>query len=270
VKDVRVVTFNCAAGNKRITTRQADLLQLPFYRDVLEGTEDAPLLCLQEVGPEQSRALRAAVADGAPCELLQLRRPGLGNALLVPHRYAVVRRRRNYYLYAQARGVADALERRRRAREHADMRQFGEARMWLQACLLDRESGRRFTILTTHVSVDPALKVAQVRAIVRRTLRAAWDGPVILAGDLNVPADDARGRDREAADDLRRLRDMDVSGPGAHRARPNIDYVLALGFEPVSTRIWTGDSLALPGSLDAEHVSDHYAEDDLLRYAETG
>jgi hypothetical protein len=48
--------------------------------------------------------------------------------------------------------------------------------------------------------------------------------------------------------------------------RENIDYVLTAGFEPVSSRLWTGDSLALPGSPNAETVSDHYAEDDVVRY----
>ena len=61
------------------------------------------------------------------------------------------------------------------------------------------------------------------------------------------------------------LRDM--GDPQAKSKRRYIDYVLASGFEPVSSRLWTGDSLQLPGSPDAEAVSDHYAEDDVLRYA---
>jgi hypothetical protein len=51
--------------------------------------------------------------------------------------------------------------------------------------------------------------------------------------------------------------------------RPDIDYVLADGFKPVSSRRWTGDSLALPGSPNAETVSDHYAKDALLCFDPT-
>ena len=62
---------------------------------------------------------------------------------------------------------------------------------------------------------------------------------------------------------LVRFRD---AGTAAPPRRANIDYVLVDGFEPVSSRIWTGDSLQLPGSPNAETVSDHYPEDDVLRY----
>jgi hypothetical protein len=79
-----------------------------------------------------------------------------------------------------------------------------------------------------------------------------------------VPVKNAAGRDLEVAALLTGLRDMGTSVPPR---RKNIDYVLADGFEPVASRIWTGDSLQLPGSPNAETVSDHYAEDDVLRYA---
>ena len=138
--------------------------------------------------------------------------------------------------------------------------------MWIEARLRDRASGRELTVLTTHLSVEASLTVFQAREIVRRAEAAAAHGPVILAGDMNVPAGRARGRDVEAAALLSRLRDM--GDPKAKSKRRNIDYVLASGFEPVSSRLWTGDSLQLPGSPDAEAVSDHYPEDDVLRYAD--
>jgi hypothetical protein len=87
---------------------------------------------------------------------------------------------------------------------------------------------------------------------------------MILAGDFNVPASHPRGRDVEVAALLSAFRDMGTAVPPR---RENIDYVLACGFEPVSSRIWTGDSLSLPGSPNAESVSDHYVEDDVLRFA---
>ena len=256
--DVRVVTFNAAAGNPRIRTRQADFLQLPFYREALAGGEGAPLLALQEVGDEQAAALRrtAAAAGG---RVLQKRRPKLGNALVIPDRYEILARASGYYVVPQLRGILDGLRRRK-----PDWRQFGELRMWIAARLRDRAAGRELTFLTTHISANGSLKVPQTRAIVQRALAAAARGPVILAGDFNVPARNPRGRDVEAAALLARLRDVGTAEPPG---RENIDYVLTAGFEPVSSRLWTGDSLALPGSPNAETVSDHYAEDDVVRYS---
>jgi endonuclease/exonuclease/phosphatase family metal-dependent hydrolase len=257
--DVRVVTFNTAAGNPRIKTRQADFLQLPFYREALESVPGAPLLALQEVGDEQAGALRRTAAARAG-RVLQMRRPKLGNALVIPDRYLVLSHRRGYYVVPQLRGIFDGLRSRR-----PDWRQFGELRMWIEARLRDRAAGRELTLLTTHISANGSLKVPQATAIVGRALAAAERGPVILAGDFNVPARNPRGRDVEAAALLARLRDVGTAEPPG--GRENIDYVLTAGFEPVSSRLWTGDSVSLPGSPNAETVSDHYAEDDVVRYS---
>ncbi|MDP8908381.1 MAG: endonuclease/exonuclease/phosphatase family protein [Chloroflexota bacterium] len=260
---VRIVTYNTAAGNPRITTPQSAFVELSFYREALGGASDAPILALQEVGPAQAKALRVAARTGR-CRVLQIRRPGLGNALVVPDRYQVVSSRRRYYLRSQLRGIAVGLRRALHG-ERPNWRQFGELRMWIEACLRDGASGRTFTVLNTHLSVEPSLKLTQAREIVHRAETAAARRPVILAGDFNAPpASRARGRDVEVAGLLARFRDMGTAVP--HR-RKNIDYVLAAGFEPVSSRIWSGDSLALPGSPTAETVSDHYAEDDVLAYA---
>ena len=189
-----------------------------------------------------------------------MRRPALGNALIVPARYDVLGTRRGYYLLSHLRGVVDGLRWWRTERHGPNWRQFGELRMWIKARLRDSLSRRVFTVLTTHLSIEPSLKRRQAHAIVERARRG---GPVVLAGDLNVPATGARGRDVEIAAILARLQDMGSDG------RPDIDYVLADGFTPVSTRRWTGDSLALPGSPNAETVSDHYAKDALLCFEPT-
>ena len=245
--DVRVVTFNTAAGNPRIKTPQASFL------------------ALQEVGPPQRVALaQAAARPGARFALLELHRPGLGDALVIPDRYEVLGRRRGFYVVSQLVGIGDAVQGWARRRERPNWRQFGELRTWLEVRLRDRRSGRAFTVLNTHLSVDGALKLAQGRAIVRRAKQAARRGPMILAGDFNVPAGHARGRDAELAGLLSAFADMGTAVPAR---RENIDYVLAEGFEPVSSRIWTGDSLRLPGSPNADLVSDHYPEDDVLRFA---
>ena len=213
---VRVVTYNTAAGNPRVRTPQRAFLELPFYAEALEGAPGAAILALQEVGTEQSRALRGH-------RVLQARRPGMGNALVIPARYEVLAHRRGWYPLAQLRGSLAALRRR-----HADWRQLGELRTWIEARLRDGETGRTFTVLTTHLSVEPALKVTQGRAIAARA--RAVSGPVILAGDLNVPAREPRGLDREVAGALGGLRDM--------ASTAGIDRILAAGFDSVSSRTW--------------------------------
>ena len=258
--DIRVVTFNTAAGNPRIKTPQRSFLALPFYREALDGAPGAPLLALQEVGDAQAKALRAARTTA---RIIQMRRPGLGNALIVPARYEMLAADRGYFALSHLRGVLDALRWWRGEQHRPNWRQFGELRMWIAARLRDRVSQRAFTVLTTHLSIEPSLKRRQAGAIVERAQAARRHGPVVLAGDLNVPATGAKGRDVEIAAILSRLQDMGSGG------RPDIDYVLADGFQPLSMRRWTGDSLALPGSPNAETVSDHYAKDALLCFDPT-
>jgi endonuclease/exonuclease/phosphatase family metal-dependent hydrolase len=242
--DVRVITFNTAAGNPRITTRQEDFLRLPFYEEAFGGAEDAPLLALQEVGDAQARALRRAAPERT-ATVLQRRRPGLGNALVIPDRYEVLGRRSGYYVLPQLRGIAHGLRTGRR-----NWRQYGELRMWISARLRDRAAGRELMILTTHISADGSLKVPQLQAVVTRARRAG--APAILTGDFNVPLGRERGRDVPAAAVIGRLPNLG-GGPG------QIDYVLGAGFELVSARAWTD-------IVDAK-VSDHAAQDRLLRYA---
>lgn len=258
--NVRVVTFNAAGGNPRVTTPQEQFLELPFYCEALAGAPGAPILALQEVGAGQASALEAA-APTARARILQKRRPGLGNALVIPARYELLGATAGYFIGPHLLGTADGLWRRLRRRERPDWRQFGELRMFISARLRDTAAGRELTVLTTHLSVEASLKVPEARAIVARAERAG--PPVILAGDMNVPAGHPRGRDVEAAAALARLRDMGTVAPPP--PRENIDYVLALGFEPVSSRIRT--DVTLRHGRTAQDVSDHYAEDDVLRYA---
>jgi endonuclease/exonuclease/phosphatase family metal-dependent hydrolase len=244
--EVRVITFNTAAGNPRITTPQEQFLTLPFYGEAFAGGPGAPLLALQEVGDTQAKALERAAATST-AQVLQRRRPGLGNALVIPDRYELLAHRSGYYVLPQLRGIGRALRSGRR-----NWRQYGELRMWIQARLRDREARRELTVMTTHISADGDLKVPQLEAAVRRAKRAG--PPVILAGDFNVPAGRERDRDVLAAQVIRQMRDVGTPPPG----RENIDYVLADGFEPVSSRHWT--------DILEQRISDHAPEDDVLAY----
>ena len=135
---VRVLTFNTAVGNPKITTRQQDLLSLPFYREVIEGVPGAPILALQEVGPEQATALKAACAGGR-FELVHVQRPGQGNALLIPARYARAAPALPPLRPEPAPGARrGALGRTVTRRERLNVRQYLELRFWSRARLADQ------------------------------------------------------------------------------------------------------------------------------------
>ena len=261
--EIRVVTFNTAAGNPSITTPQASFLELPFYREALEGAPGAPMLALQEVGTEQAQALRAATTSA---RVLQMRRPGLGNALIVPARYEVLRARRGYYVLSHLRGVVDGLRWWRTEAHGPNWRQFGELRMWLEARLRERESRRTFTVLD-----DPPVGRAEPQAPPGARDRRARPGrpPPRPRRAGRRPQRARHRREGPRRRDRRDPRAPDRHGQPRGHGRPNIDYVLADGFTPLSSRRWTGDSLSLPGSPNAETVSDHYAEDALLCFEAT-
>ena len=265
---IRVITFNTAVGNPRIKTDQRDFLALPFYREVIEGAPEAPILALQEVGPEQAKALKSA-ADGGPLRVIHIQRPGQGNALLVPARFEVLSQRSRYFVLSQLAALAKAVWRAASRRERLNHRQLFELRMWSEARLLDHRGQRVFTVFNTHLSGDPHLRVEQAKALMRRVHGARGHGPVILAGDFNTRPADSGSREQSRADAAVRalfppLEDMAPSASDPRRAV--IDYVLATGFSPVSARQYTDESLQLPGLPSAEVISDHYAKEAVLRF----
>lgn len=265
---MRLITFNTAVGNPAIKTDQHAFLELPFYREIIEGRPQAPVLAAQEVGPEQAKALKRAAADG-DFHLIHIQRPGQGNALLIPGRFRVVAARSGYYLASQLEALAEALWRAATKRERFNHRQFFELRMWSEVRLEDRGAERVFTIFNTHLSGDPHLRLAQAKALFHRVHRARRQGPVVLTGDLNVRAAEV-GKPGHAGPDaavralFHPLQNMAESAVDARRS--NIDYVLATGFSPVSSRLYTDDALQLPGLPSAELISDHYAKEAVVRF----
>jgi len=264
---LRVITFNTALGNPQIKTPQRAFLDLPFYRDVIEGRSEAPILALQEVGPHQARALKGAAASGR-FRVVHIQRPGQGNALLLPERYEVLSGRSRYLVAGQLSGIGAALLRTARGRGRPDHRQLAELRMVNEARLRDDRCDRVFTVLNTHLSANPQLRVAQARELFGRAHAARRHGPVIVAGDLNAravghPALRQARADAEVRALFGPLEDM---GAKLDHRRPKIDYVLAEGFAPVSSRLYTGDALQLPGLPTAEVISDHYAQENVLRF----
>lgn len=267
VAPIRVITFNTAVGNPSIKTEQRDFLELPFYRETIEGRAGAAILALQEVGPEQARALKREAA-GEHFHLVHIRRPGQGNALLIPARFELLAHRSRYFLWSQLTTLASAGLRAARERRPFNYRQFLELRMWSLARLRDGRDGNVFTVFNTHVSGDPHLRLAQASALLRRVHHARADGPVILAADLNTRPQDGKNPEQSRADAAVRalfppLVDMAPSARDPRRGA--IDWVLASGFASLGARQYTDDSLTLPGLPSAELISDHYAKEAVLR-----
>lgn len=266
---VRLITFNTAVGNPQIKTDQRDFLNLPFYREIIEGQPDAAVLAAQEVGPEQAKALKGAAAGGQ-FHLIHIQRPGQGNALVIPARFRVVSARSRYYVGSQLKALAKAMWLAASKRERFNHRQYFELRMWSEVQLHDDGAQKAFTILNTHLSGDPQLRLAQAQALFGRAHRARQRGPVILAGDLNTRAAPAAKPGRSAAADaaIRALFPplQDMAAAAVDRRRPNIDYLLASGFSPVRSRLYTDDALVLPGLPSADLISDHYAKEAVVRF----
>jgi endonuclease/exonuclease/phosphatase family metal-dependent hydrolase len=263
--DFRAITFNTAVGNPKIKTGQRAFLELPFYREIIEGAQSAPILALQEVGPEQAKALASAAA-GASFSLIHIARPGQGNALLVPARFTVLRRRARYFAVSQLGAFGGALRGAVARRRPLNYRQYLELRMWIEARLRDEDSGRELTVYNTHLSGEGPLRVAQAKALFRRAHRARERGPVLVAGDFNVRAGASKNpADAEVRALFAPLQDMAATATDARR--PAIDWLLAAGLEGVGSRLYTDGSLALPGLPSAELISDHYAKEATLRFA---
>ena len=265
--DIRVITFNTAVGNPAIATSQRDFLRLPFYREVMRDAPGAPLLALQEVGPEQAEALRDAAANGS-FALVHISRPGQGNALLIPRRYTVLAKRSRYFVASQLRALAKALGTTVTTRARLNVRQYLELRMWSCVRVRDSVTGRELTVFNTHLSGEAGLRLAQAAALLRRVHRAGEHGPVVLAGDLNVRAEPGGNAVADAVDAAVRARFaplQDMAAAARDPRRPPIDWILAQGFEPVSARLYTDGALALPGIGGAEEISDHHAREAVLR-----
>lgn len=274
-RDVKVITFNTAVGNPAIKTNQADFLELPFYRKVIEGAPDAGILCLQEVGNAQRDALLAEAKSGQFTAIPM--RVGLrgrqNNMLVIPKRYQVLSHENTFYKTSHLKGVWGILGRWVRSgfKQGVPGKQVGqlmEPRGFQKVELKDTVTGKTFTVFNTHTSYFRDLMVNHVHDLMAHARQAAQMGPVIVAGDLNMKTADtdtkANSYDAQGRAALEGF--QDVGPTGAPPNKPNIDWVLARGFSGVSAHWYTGDSIALPGSPDAAAVSDHYAEENILRF----
>lgn len=277
---IRMITYNTAVGNSKIKTAQEDFLELPFYQDVLQGRPNAPILNLQEVGPRQIEALQAAEKSGK-FRMFYAGRPGgtqggQYNAMLIPKRFEVLQGDSQYFAEQHARGLGKSLWNWAKGGfDGKPSTQWIEPRMWTHVRLKDAQSGKVFTVMNTHLSLDPNIRVEQAKKLRDEAVKAKKYGPVVLAGDLNTRAPSealpANASPQAAADaKVRKMLWSVLTDMGATQEKmnkSNIDYVLASGFNSVSTNIYQGGELTLPGLPSADKVSDHYAEENVLEFA---
>ena len=160
-----------------------------------------------------TRRPRRCARRGRTARIIQMRRPGLGNALIVPARYEVLATRRGYYVLSHLRGVVDGLRwwrgRAAPARTGASSASCGCGSRRGCATALSR---RAFTVLTTHLSVEPSLKRRQAAG--DRRARAGRPPPRPRR---------ARRRPQRARDRSAKGRDVEIAGdprpPAGHGQR---------------------------------------------------
>ncbi len=267
---VRVITFNTAAGNSKIKTPQASFPDLPFYQEIIDGDPGAAILCGQEIGTKQLNRLKALSNNGNFQVVATYAHPGQANMILVPKRFEILGHEHKTYGASHFKGLWNALEGWVTGKGTPQWSQLFEPRKYTELRLRDRDSGREFTVFNTHTSYYGPLKVEHNTQLFGAARAARSRGPVIVAGDLNTRAADIDRGDPYESDARVRAQFGDFAdmGPPSKNVfpRPNIDWILADGFSATTGRIYTGDSLQLPGSPNAELVSDHYAEDDTLRF----
>lgn len=262
----KVITFNTACGNSKITTNQADFPKLPFYQKIIQGAPDAPILCLQEVGNEQKEAVERLAASGRFRAIYLRTGVDQGNMVLVPQRFVVEAYAGHHFGFAQVKAAVKSLWGWIKGGETPKFGQLVEPRGYQELHLKDTVTGKAFTVINTHLSFQQGMQEPQAKRVFDAAHEAAKHGGVIVAGDLNVPTADTNSEPRYLP-----VRDMyrdflDVGPSGKPPGKTNIDYVLVKGFKGVDSKWYTGDSLSLPGSPNAKTVSDHYAEEDTLAF----
>jgi endonuclease/exonuclease/phosphatase family metal-dependent hydrolase len=273
--EVKVVTYNTAIGNPDIKTNQADFLKLPFYQKAISGAADAPILALQEVGNKQRDAVKALERSGNfKAYSLGVGIGGKQNDMVViPKRYEVVKQESKHFsLFQQIKkGAGEGLKGLWKwatggFKGKPSFTQVVEPRGYQKLELKDTVTGKTFTLFNAHTSFMEPMRSQHLSELMKMAHEAEKKGPVIVAGDLNTRTAecDPSGNDKGAREKLNGYADQGPKGQPADK--PNIDYVLTKGFDGVDSKWYTGDSISLPGSPDASKVSDHYAEEDTIKF----
>jgi len=280
---VDVVTFN-TAGDNAVKTPEALVPQAPIFQKVVRGDPDAPIIACQETTPVLARKLLELSKNGnfqvvwpgkAATPALFDSSPFLqGNMILVPKRYEVVHETTADYS-GRAGRFWNALKGVIRGKNRPnDLVNAAQRRGLIDLTLKDRQTGRTFSVIATHLS--GALRNQEEPRLAAEVRHAMASGPVVVMGDFNTPSLDTnrngdpnvktfwRNLDRDAG-----LADMGPKGEAGitdWESGTNIDHVLATGFQAIDSHVLSGNQMTIPGRPDAKGVSDHYAKAVTLDY----
>jgi endonuclease/exonuclease/phosphatase family metal-dependent hydrolase len=264
--DVRIVSYNTAVGASGIKTPQADFTKLPVYHRALTNAPGAAVMCLQEVGKDQIAAARRFEAQGT-CKVLVQRVHALDqyNMIVVPARYKVEAYDGDHFMKAQTKTVGRELWNWVTKGQKPALVDMYQPRGFQEVRLKDTATNKTLTVFNTHMALDRDTRLDQAHKLVGEANEAAKRGGVVVAGDLNTDAATTNKRDAVVRRVFEGFQDMGPAEP-THSGGKNIDWVLTKGFESVSGKVHRGQSLQAPDGRDASVISDHFAEEDVLRF----
>lgn len=247
---IEVITFNTASGNPAIKTPQREFVDLPFYKKIILGAPDAPILGLQEAGPAQVQELAKHQKEGKySYAYIKADSSKGGDLLIIPKRFEVLESKsERYSMPGQIKGVVNAIP-----DNDFDPSQI-MPRMYNEMKLKDKLSGKEFTIINTHLCYVNDIQATQADELFAKIKKAEKEGPVILMGDLNDNNNLPVVKGRLTG----RITDAGLSDMGPIRSpwkKTNIDYVLTKGFSSLKKEY-----------LYYANKSDHYPEADLIQF----
>ena len=276
---VDVVTFNTAGDGCRNTPEDKLYLAQPFQR-VVNGAADAPIIACQETTDPLAKSLQQLAKNGN----FQVVWPGghtwlpgflgstmgQGNLVLVPKRYQVLGVQAHTFkgrlsLFGSAlKGVLF---------HHQPVNSLLLAlqkRGYESIALRDKTTGKRFTVVATHVAFDPKVRAMEAPQLAAAIKAANQQGPTVVMGDFNTPSEATnRSHNAQISDFWKQIYGAGVQEVGATDNTADgtdIDHVLQNGFTVQGDEVLNGNKLTLPGRPNADQVSDHYAHEAQLQF----
>jgi endonuclease/exonuclease/phosphatase family metal-dependent hydrolase len=271
---VRVVTYNTGVADS-MKAPQAEFTSLPMFQRVINGRPDAPIIGVQETGPDLAAKLQALSKNGNFTVLWERTGANQGNFVLVPKRYQVVSAQNHYYggrlsqLWDDIKGLFH--------HQSPNWGQTLEHRGYQQLQLRDTVTGKTFTMMNSHISFWDPMRQRQGAQLAEAVRAAEANGPVVMTGDFNTATEDTNRSHNPQVSEFwnkfapAKLTDMGPKGDAGisdwHGLGTDIDHVLANGFTSVSSHMYSGTEVSLPGRPTAKDLSDHYAEEDVINFS---
>lgn len=266
-----IVTYNTGCADKS-HAKQSLYAQLPMFQRVVNGAADAPIICTQETGPDLADALEALQKKTKNFDLFWMTTTPFrqGNMMIVPKRFTVIAHDEDHYGGRLAQIVSNLFDGKK---DNWNQTLEHRGYMWVQ--LVDSQTGKFFTVLDTHISYWSDIRARQATQFRDAIAKASAKGPVIVCGDFNTPTLDTMSGTNDAVEkfwavlDPLGLTDMGPKGADGVSdwgSKKDIDHVLAKGFVSLHTHMYRGSELSLAGYADAQALSDHYPEEDVIAF----